>query len=149
MSIWTLIRPVFYMLIGLGLLYFSLSVHPVAEDKLKFFEGVPKEVEKSTSGKRKYVDFTVGDMHTYYSDRKPKFDAIASAVKTGTPVKIWVDLDAQEGSGRLYKMVAGDKEILSYSEFINAEKSSSNFSLFSGIALVLVSIFLFWKRFKP
>ncbi|QQR57729.1 MAG: LPXTG cell wall anchor domain-containing protein [Candidatus Melainabacteria bacterium] len=149
MKIWALIRPVFYLLIGVGLVYFALTDHPAAENKLKLFEGVPEQVHFTRTRRHDQIAFRLNDMRTDYQDDSPHYTEVQAALQTGQQVKVWVDNEGTKDKyGRFYKMSAGDKEIVSYAETVESKKSSGNFMLWIGLALIGIAGFLFWRRTK-
>jgi hypothetical protein len=149
MNFWTLFRPAFYIILGLGLVIFTLTSHVAPESKLKLLEGIPEKVEVTKSSRHNKVAFHLGDMRTDYADDDPNYSQVLESVSAKQPVKVWVEAEGYKDSyGRFYKMSVGDKPIVTYADTAESSKKSNTFSLWIGVALIFIGGFLIFKRMK-
>jgi hypothetical protein len=91
------------------------------EDELASAEGVPTNVREFWSRRARFVSFTVGDYSMEYNAAAPKYQEVLTAVQSNRPIRVWVSKKNEAplpiGSQvTLYKLRAGNRPILSYSE---------------------------------
>jgi hypothetical protein len=93
------------------------------EDELASAEGVPTHVREFWSRRARFVSFTVGDYSMEYNAAAPKYQEVLTAVQSNRPIRVWVSKKNEAlipigGQVTLYKLRAGNRPILSYSEVV-------------------------------
>jgi hypothetical protein len=110
--------------VGAAILGVSLSgglSRSTPEDELASAEGVPTNVREFRTVRAHFVSFTVGGYSIEYDGAAPKFQDVLTAVQSNRPIRVWVSKKNEAlipiGSQvTLYKLRAGNRPILSYSE---------------------------------
>jgi hypothetical protein len=110
--------------VGAAILGVSLSgglSRNTPEDELVSAEGVPTNVREFRTVRAHFISFTVGGYSTEYDGAAPKFQEVLTAVQSKRPIQVWVSkkIEALIPIGSqvtLYKLRAGNRPILSYSE---------------------------------
>ncbi len=108
------LRSTMFLVGGLIMLGMFLIAGTPPEDKLKLLEGIPTKSKLYYSSKSLVLQFYVGDKYTQYSQGDPHFRDVVAIVKSGTPVKLWIEDKGEWGP--LCKLTANDQTIVSYEE---------------------------------
>ena len=112
--------------VGAAILGVSLSgglSRSTPEDELASAEGVPTNVREFRTVRAHFVSFTVDGYSMEYDGAAPKFQEVLTAVQSNRPIRVWVSKKNEAllpiGSQvTLYKLRAGNRPILSYSEVV-------------------------------
>jgi hypothetical protein len=110
--------------VGAAILGVSLSgglSRSTPEDELASAEGVPTNVKEFRTVRAHFVGFTVGGYSMEYDGAAARFQEVLTAVQSNRPIRVWVSKKNEAlipiGSQvTLYKLRAGNRPILSYSE---------------------------------
>lgn len=149
MNFWSMIRPVFYLLIGLCLVIFPFINQPPPENKLILLEGAPTKVQLTKSRNRVGVEFRLSDMRINYTQVNPNYHRVSEIIQSGEPVKLWVMPDPwKKEIGILYKMTFKDSPIVNYDETVKAQQEKSNYMLIIGIVLSCIGAFSLSRKMK-
>ncbi len=130
--------------VGAAILGVSLSgglSRSTPEDELASAEGVPTDVREFRTVRAHFISFTVGGYSMEYDGAAPKFQEVLTAVQSNRPVRVWVSKKNEAlipiGSQvTLYKLRAGNRPILSYSEVVGQRAKGRNAGLIIGCALM-------------
>jgi hypothetical protein len=111
------------------------------EDELASAEGVPSNVREFRSVRARFVSFTVGDYSMEYDAAAPKYHEVLTAVHSNRPIRVWVSKKNEAlipiGSQvTLYKLRAGNRPILSYSEVVGQRAKGRVAGPIIGCALI-------------
>ncbi len=120
------------------------------EKELTFIQGRPTEAKAWYKGKDEKkiqsVTFTLQKIKVEYESGDLHFPEVFAAVKQQVPLKVWF-YKREGGPVPLYKLVVGNKTILSYQEKAAAEKKSYEASRNIGLFfMAATTISFFWSR---
>jgi hypothetical protein len=130
--------------VGAAILGVSLSgglSRSTPEDELASAEGVPTNVREFRTIRAHFVSFTVGSYSMEYDGAAPKFQEVLTAVQSNRPIRVWVSKKNEAllpiGSQvTLYKLRAGNRPILSYSEVVGQRAKGRIAGSIIGCALI-------------
>jgi hypothetical protein len=130
--------------VGAAILGVSLSgglSRSTPEDELVSAEGVATNVREFRSVRAHFVSFTVGGYSMEYDGAAPRFQDVLTAVQSNRPIRVWVSKKNEAlmpiGSQvTLYKLRAGNRPILSYSEVASQRGKGRTAGAIIGCALM-------------
>lgn len=132
--------------IGVGAAILGVSLagglsRSTPEDELASAEGVATNLREFRTVRAHFVSFTVGDYSMEYDGAAPKFQEVLTAVQSNRPIRVWVSKKNEAlipiGSQvTLYKLRAGNRPILSYSEVVGQRAKSRIAGPIIGCALM-------------
>jgi len=147
------------VLFGLLILGCQFLPGTTPENELTFVEGVPSnvmvtKVSSLTKGQRSIVECTLAPYHFEWASGDPHYDEIYSVLANRGPIQAWVStkreravLNLDSARVRLYKLRAGGRQILSYSEAAGSYDSNALLIVGGAIALLgAFSVYINWQQ---
>jgi hypothetical protein len=145
----TLLFCVLILVAGLALLGISVHTHYSIprEEGLSLAEGIPTDVETVLVPRRggggRVLQFKVKSVLTAYSDDSPRYEEVAAAIGSGSPVRAWVWAERKAtalrpGEVPLFKLECRGRTVLDYESVAAHKREENRALLIVGIAVTTV-----------